>query len=330
MARILLTGGTGFIGSHTAVALAEAGHVPVLLDNFANSEPSVVEAVGAITGASPTLVEADIRDRDTLAAVLRDHKIDAVVHFAGLKAVAQSVADPVAYWDVNVGGMIALLGAMRETGCRRLIFSSSATVYGEPAALPVDETAPTGAINPYGATKLACEQLMENLAASEAGWDLVALRYFNPVGAHPSGSIGEAPRGSPNNLMPILLETVTGRRGPLSIFGDDYDTPDGTAVRDYIHVMDLAEGHVAALEAPGEGFRAFNLGTGRGTSVLELVRAFEQATGVPVPREKAPRRPGDVPVLEAAVGKAERELGWRATRSIAEMCRDAWRFASRN
>jgi len=330
--RVLLTGGCGYIGSHTALALVEAGHEPILFDNFCNSRPEVIDRLASIASRELALVEGDVRDVDAVATALSEHRIDAVVHFAGLKAVAESVADPLAYHLNNVGGMLGLLGAMRRTKVRRIVFSSSATVYGEPQRLPLDETHPTGAINPYGQGKLVCEHLLEDLARADATFRVAILRYFNPVGAHKSGLIGEDPKGIPNNLMPLLTRAATGEMPPLSVFGTDYPTPDGTAVRDYIHVVDLAAGHVAALDRIDEGdnFNVYNLGTGQGTSVLALIEAFEQATGVAVPRRDADRRPGDVAAMYASTDKAARELGWSATYGIADMCADSWRFAKRN
>ena len=266
-----------------------------------------------------------------MRSILVEERIDAVIHFAALKAVADSVADPLSYHANNVGGLITLLEAMDAEDVRTLVFSSSATVYGEPQRLPIDEEHPTRAVNPYGQTKLICENILSDLARADRGWRVSLLRYFNPIGAHPSGLIGEDPTGVPNNLMPLVTRVALGKIDRLQIYGTDYPTPDGTAVRDYIHVVDLAEGHVAALEALGKGetLQLYNLGTGHGTSVMELIAAFEQATGVKVPYVAADRRPGDVAAVYAAAGKAERELGWRATRGLPEMCADSWRFASR-
>lgn len=330
--RILLTGGAGYIGSHTALAVLDAGHEPVLLDNFSNSVPGVVDRLGAIAGRPLTMVKGDVRDLSLLRSVLAQENIDAVIHFAASKAVAESVADPLTYYANNVGGMITLLQAMEAEDVRTIVFSSSATVYGEPQRLPLDESHPTRAINPYGQTKLMCENILSDLVHADRGWQVSILRYFNPVGAHPSGLIGEDPTGVPNNLMPLVTRAAQGRLDRLQIYGTDYPTPDGTAVRDYIHVVDLAEGHVAALEAlkAGEALQLYNLGTGRGTSVSELISAFERATGVTVPHVATGRRPGDVAAMYAAVEKAERELGWRATHGVAEMCSDSWRFAKRN
>ena len=330
--QILLTGGAGYIGSHTALALLDAGHEPILFDDFSNSRPDVVDRLSDLAGRPPTTVRGSISDKELLKSVFASHDIGAVVHFAAKKSVAESVAAPLAYHSNNVGGMLALLEAMDGAGVRTIVFSSSATVYGDPDFLPISEDHPTRAVNPYGQTKLICENILSDLAATDQGWRVSLLRYFNPVGAHPSGLIGEDPQGMPTNLMPIVAAVARGDRPHLDVFGRDYPTADGTAVRDYLHVVDLAEGHVAALNALGGGdpLQVFNLGTGRGTSVLELVAAFEEATGQKIPSVDAERRSGDVAVLYAAVGKAERDLGWRATRRLHDMCADSWRFASRN
>lgn len=329
--RILLTGGAGYIGSHTALAVLDAGHEPILLDNFSNSVPDVVDRLGEIAGRPLTIINGDVRDLALVRSVLTSENIDAVIHFAASKAVAESVADPLTYYANNVGGTLTVLEAMEAEGVRTFVFSSSATVYGEPQRLPIDEGHPTQAVNPYGQTKLMCENVLADLVRADRGWRVSILRYFNPVGAHSSGLIGEDPTGVPNNLMPLITRAALGEIDRLSIYGTDYPTPDGSAVRDYIHVVDLARGHVAALEALGEGepLQLYNLGTGHGTSVLELIGAFEQATGAKVPHVAADRRPGDVAAMYAAVGKAERELGWRATHDVAEMCADSWRFATR-
>lgn len=328
--RILLTGGTGYIGSHTALAVLDAGHVPVLFDNFSNSSPLVAEKLAAIAGQRVECIAGDMRDLALVQSVLAEQRIDAVIHFAALKAVAESVADPLRYHANNVGGTLTLLQAMEAEGVRTIVFSSSATVYGEPQRLPIDEGHPTAPINPYGQTKLACENLLTDLARADRGWRVSLLRYFNPVGAHPSGLIGEDPLGIPNNLMPLVTRAARGRMNRLQVYGTDYPTTDGTAVRDYIHVVDLAVGHVAALEALGRGdpLQLYNLGTGRGTSVMKLVKTFEQVNGVEVPHVLAERRAGDVAQMYADASKAERELNWRATRGLEEMCADSWRFAS--
>ena len=330
--RILLTGGTGYIGSHTALAVLAAGHEPILLDNFSNSQPSVADRLAEVAGRSLTIVAGDVRDLALVRSILSSRKIDAVIHFAGHKAVATSVANPLSYYANNVGGMLSLLEAMDAEAVRTIVFSSSATVYGEAGSLPIAEDHPTQAANPYGRTKLMCENMLSDLARTDGGWRVSILRYFNPVGAHPSGLVGEDPTGVPDNLMPLVTRVARGEIDSLPIFGTDYPTRDRTAVRDYVHVVDLAEGHVAALAALGSGdlLQAYNLGTGRGTSVLELIAAFEQATGAKVPHVAAARRPGDTAALVAAVGKAERDLGWRASRGLADMCADSWRFATRN
>ncbi|MDP9423513.1 MAG: UDP-glucose 4-epimerase GalE [Pseudomonadota bacterium] len=330
--RILLTGGAGFIGSHTALAVLAAGHEAILFDDFSNSSPEVVDRLSELAGRPITAVRGDVRDRDLLKSVFSSYQLDAVIHFAAKKSVAESVADPLSYHHNNVGGMLAVLEAMDAAAVRTIVFSSSATVYGNPDQLPISEEGPTRAVNPYGQTKLICENMLSDLARSDRGWRVSLLRYFNPVGAHPSGLIGEDPLGTPTNLMPILARVALGRSPRLEVFGRDYPTADGTAVRDYIHVVDLAEGHVAALEAlaQGDALQVFNLGTGRGTSVRELIVAFERASGQTIPCADAARRSGDVAELYAAVDKAERELGWRATRGLTDMCADSWRFATRN
>ena len=330
--KVLLTGGTGYIGSHTALAVASVGHEPILLDDFSNSSPEVVDRLSDLAGIPMTAIRGNVADRDVIKSVFAAHQFDAVIHFAAKKSVAESVADPISYYSNNVGGLLALLEGMDHAGVRTIVFSSSATVYGDPDYLPISEDHPTRAVNPYGQTKLICENILSDLTRTVQGWRVSLLRYFNPVGAHPSGLIGEDPQGTPTNLMPIVARVATGDSPHLNIFGRDYPTADGTAVRDYIHVVDLAEGHVAALEALGSGdpLQIFNLGTGRGTSVLEFKAAFEEATGQKIPFVNAERRSGDVAVLYAAIGKAERELGWRATRGLPEMCADSWRFASRN
>ena len=326
----LLTGGLGYIGSHTAAVLAAAGWRVVLLDNLANSSRAVHARLLALTGQDMPLYEVDVRDQAALESILRDHAVDAVVHFAGLKAVGESVAKPLAYFDWNVGGALSLLKAMERCEVRTLVFSSSATVYGVPETLPLGEGHRRQATNPYGRSKLHIEELLEDLAASDGRWRLTALRYFNPVGAHESGALGEDPQGIPNNLMPYIARVAAGMLPRLQVFGDDYETPDGTGVRDYIHVMDLAEGHLAALTHGGTApFRAVNLGTGQGYSVLEMIRAFERASNRPIPFEIAPRRPGDVGACYADPSLAQRELGWAARRGLVEMCASSWAFQSR-
>lgn len=334
MRTVLLTGAAGYIGSHTAVAVTEAGFIPIIVDNFANSSPVAIDRVGTICGRRPLLIEADIRDRAALERVFAGHAIDAVIHFAGLKAVGESVAQPLRYYDNNVAGTLVLLDVMRQFGVRRMVFSSSATVYGVSQTMPLAEDAPLAPINPYGRTKLVIEDILRDVAAAEPDFRMLLLRYFNPVGAHPSGLIGEDPMGIPNNLMPFVAQVAVGRLARLAVFGGDYPTADGTGVRDYIHVMDLARGHVAALtrlmvadEAPPA---AINLGTGRGHSVLEVVRAFERASGRTIPYEIVARRPGDVAACYADVRRARQVLGWQAERGLDAMCEDAWRWQATN
>ncbi len=324
--KLLLTGGTGYIGSHAAVAFAEAGHEVVLYDNLSNSRADVVDRISRIAGQAIPFVQGDLRDTALLTHTLQAHGIEAVVHFAGLKAVGDSVADPVTYYAHNVQGSISLLQAMQAHGIKQLIFSSSATVYGEPQYLPFDEAHPTQPTNPYGRTKLHIEDILRDLCASDPDWRVACLRYFNPVGAHPSGLIGEDPQGVPNNLMPFVAQVASGQRPFLRVFGKDYPTPDGTGVRDYIHVMDLVEGHAAALNFLSEqaGWHAINLGTGQGLSVLQLVTAFEQASGQTIPREFAPRRAGDLASYHATSTKASELLGWQAHRNLADMCASTW------
>ena len=327
---ILLTGGTGYIGSHTAAVLVQAGHEVVLLDNLSNSRRDVVERLRQITGRTLPFVEADVRDRARVAEVLREHGCTAVIHFAGLKAVGESVQEPLAYFDNNVGGTLALLQAMQDARVSTIVFSSSATVYGEPQHLPLDEAHPTSAANPYGRTKLHIEEMLADLCRSDPAWRVACLRYFNPAGAHDSGLIGEDPNGIPNNLMPYIAKVASGELPSLGVFGNDYPTPDGTGVRDYIHVTDLAEGHAAALSflQREAGWHAINLGTGQGYSVLEMLRAFEQACGHSIAYEFKARRPGDVASCYADPAKASAVLGWRASRGIEEMCESAWRWRS--
>jgi UDP-glucose 4-epimerase len=327
--NILLTGGTGYIGSHTAVVLAAAGHRVILYDNLSNSRADVVATLQEITGQSMPFVQADVRDPEKVAATLRNYKVDAIIHFAGCKAVGESVAKPLAYYENNICGATGLLRAMTACNIKTLIFSSSATVYGNPRYLPVDEQHPLGATNPYGRTKLHIEEMLADLAKADPAWRIVSLRYFNPVGAHESGRLGEDPDGLPNNLLPSIARVAAGTLPQLDIFGDDYDTRDGTGVRDFIHVMDLAEGHLSALAHLFEGsdpLRIYNLGTGQGYSVLEMVQAFEAASGRSVPYTFAPRREGDVASCYASADKAAVELNWRAGRTLEEMCASAWKF----
>lgn len=326
---ILVTGGTGFIGSHTCVALAAAGHELLILDNLSNSRDIVVDRLAPLCGKRPLFVQGDVRDAKLLERVFAQHRVSAVIHFAGLKAVGESVEKPLLYYDNNVRGTLELLAAMGKAEVKTLVFSSSATVYGDPASVPIREDFPRSATNPYGRSKLMVEEILADLHRAEPEWRIARLRYFNPAGAHASGTIGEDPRGIPNNLMPFIALVAAGRREFLGVFGDDYPTPDGTGVRDYIHVMDLAEGHVAALrrlgKSPGE-LLTVNLGTGRGYSVLEMVRAFEKASGRPVPYRIMPRRPGDIAQCYADPALAQQLLGWRALHGLADMCADGWRW----
>ncbi len=332
MATILLTGATGYIASHTWLALWQAGFDVVGVDDFRNSSPIVLQRLAELGGRTPVFERADISDATAVAAVLDRHRIDATVHFAALKAVGESAALPLAYYRNNIGGLVTVCEALLARKIGRFVFSSSATVYGQPERLPLDESARVDATNPYGRTKLMGEQILADLGAAEASWQTAFLRYFNPVGAHASGRIGEDPRGTPNNLMPYVSQVAVGRRDKLSVWGDDYDTPDGTGVRDYIHVVDLAEGHVAAVQRLLDHAGSFtvNLGTGRGHSVLEVVAAFAAASGRAIPYEIRPRRPGDVASCWADPTRAQQLLGWRATRDLATMCTDAWRWQSNN
>lgn len=325
---ILVTGGAGFVGSHTCVALLDAGHDVIVLDNLCNSDATVLEKVGRICGRDPVFVEGDIRDLPLLDTLFAEYRVDAVMHFAGLKAVGESVRRPVDYYQNNVGGSLSLLAAMRKAGVRTLVFSSSATVYGDPASVPITEDFPLGATNPYGRTKLMIEDILADVYQAEDGWGMARLRYFNPVGAHESGLIGENPRGTPNNLMPYIAQTAAGLREALPVYGDDYDTPDGTGVRDYIHVVDLASGHVAALDylQKRRELLTINLGTGNGVSVLEMVRAFEATNRCRVPYRIDGRRPGDIARCWADTRLARRLLGWRASRTLEDMCADTWRW----
>lgn len=326
---ILVTGGAGFIGSHTCVALAQAGIPFLILDNFSNSRRSVLERLARITGAAVPCVEGDVRDEALLARVLTEYSVTGVIHFAAFKAVGESVREPLRYYDNNVAGTLTLLRVMQAAGVRSIVFSSSATVYGDPATLPVREDFPLSATNPYGQSKLMMEQMLADVDASEPGlWSIARLRYFNPVGAHESGLIGEDPQDVPNNLAPYVAQVAAGWREALSVYGDDYPTPDGTGVRDYIHVCDVAEGHVAALRYLREhsGLLTVNLGTGRPVSVLEMVRGFERASGQRVPFRIVPRRAGDVASCWADPSLAERLLGWRAERGLDAICTDAWRW----
>jgi len=325
---MLVTGGAGFIGSHTCVALLDAGHEVVVLDNLCNSDESVVRRIGEICNRQPVFIEGDIRDEALLKSLFQDHQVTAVMHFAGLKAVGESMQQPLAYYENNVSGTLTLLNAMQRANVRTMVFSSSATVYGNPASAPITEDFPRSTTNPYGATKLVIEDILADLYQAEPEWRLARLRYFNPVGAHASGLIGENPSGIPNNLMPFIAQTAAGLRDELIIFGDDYDTPDGTGVRDYIHVVDLADGHVAALDylQREAGLLTVNLGTGRGVSVLEMVRAFETANHCKVPYRISDRRPGDIARCWADTRLANQLLGWKARRTLEHMCLDSWRW----
>jgi len=329
---ILVTGGTGYIGSHTVVELLGRGETVLILDNLCNSSLKVLDRIETIAGRQPAFVQADIRDLGAVQAVFRDHDIESVVHFAGLKAVGESVVKPLAYYENNVAGTLNLLHAMTEAGVRQLVFSSSATVYGDPHTVPIREDFPLCATNPYGRTKLMIEDILRDLLVADPEWRIAILRYFNPVGAHASGLIGESPNGIPNNLMPFVSQVAVGQRSELSVFGSDYPTPDGTGVRDYIHVVDLALGHLAALDALARsgGMLTVNLGTGQGYSVLDMVRAFETASGRSVPYRLVDRRPGDIASCYADPALAEAVLGWRATRGIEEMCSDTWRWQAAN
>ena len=332
--RVLVTGGAGYIGSHTVLVLLAEGHDVVVVDNLCNSKASVIGRLEELSGKHVPFHVFDVRDEDKLSQLFADQPVDAVIHFAGLKAVGESVEQPLSYYETNLGSTFALVSAMTRAGVRRLVFSSSATVYGESAPVPMTEDLPTSATNPYGWSKVMQEQILTDVAAATPGFQVALLRYFNPVGAHPSGQIGEDPQGIPNNLMPFVAQVAVGRRERLSVFGGDYETTDGTGERDYIHVVDLAEGHVAALEHlaahPEIGARAWNLGTGHGTSVLEMVKAFEVASGREVPYEITDRRPGDLPVVYADTTRAADELGWRTSRTVEDMCADTWRWQSAN
>ena len=325
--NILVTGGAGYIGSHTCVELLDAGCHVVVVDNFSNSDMAAVDGIRQITGKEFPFYQADLRDEAALDQIFTDHQIDCIIHFAGKKAVGESVAKPVEYYDNNLNSTLNLCKAMQKHGVAKLIFSSSATVYRGDNPMPLTEDAALGPINPYGWSKFMCEQILQDAAAAN-GWSVVLLRYFNPVGAHASGIIGENPRGIPNNLMPFIAQTACGTHKELQIFGDDYDTPDGTGVRDYIHVVDLALGHIKSIDYCNKhtGCGVFNLGTGTGVSVLEMVETFKRVNQVDVPYTIAPRRPGDNATSYADPGKAERVLGFQAVKSVADMCRDSWRF----
>ena len=325
---ILVSGGAGYIGSHTCVLLIEAGYEVLVFDNFSNSSKESLRRVEQIVGQKLPFVEGDIRSEADLEAVFSAHDISAVIHFAGLKAVGESVAEPLRYYDNNINGTLVLLEVMKRHKCKKMVFSSSATVYGDPHTTPITEDFPLGATNPYGKTKLFIEEILRDVSASDKEWSVALLRYFNPVGAHASGTIGEDPNGIPNNLMPFIAQTAVGKRECLSVFGGDYETPDGTGVRDYIHVVDLADGHLKALDYLDDknGTLTVNLGTGNGYSVLEMVKAFEKASGKAVPHKIVPRRPGDIAKCYADPARAKEVLGWEAKKSIQEMCEDSWRW----
>lgn len=337
--NILVTGGAGYIGSHTVIALQNNGHDVVVVDNLSNSSPKSLERVAAITGKAVPFVQCDIRDRDGLEKVFKEHHFDCCIHFAGLKAVGESVQKPWEYYDNNIGGTLTLVDVMRKHGCKNIIFSSSATVYGDPAIIPITESCPKGkCTNPYGQTKSMLEEILTDLHTADLKnkdpnpWNIVLLRYFNPIGAHESGLIGENPNGIPNNLMPYITQVAVGKLSHLNVFGNDYNTHDGTGVRDYIHVVDLADGHVKALKAIERdcGVEIYNLGTGKGYSVLDIVTAFEEANSISIPYVIAPRRAGDIATCYSDPAKAEKELGWKATHTLVDMCKDSWNWQKNN
>lgn len=329
---VLVTGGAGFIGSHTCVELLDAGYEIVVVDNFCNSKPEMIDKIKQITGKDFKFYEADLLDRDKVEQIFKENKIDSVIHFAGLKAVGESVEKPMEYYHNNIGSTLVLCEVMREFGCKNLVFSSSATVYGCPKSVPIKEDFPLSTTNPYGSTKLMIENILRDIYTSDNEWSIALLRYFNPIGAHKSGIIGENPNGIPNNLVPYIAQVAVGMRDHLNVFGDDYDTTDGTGVRDYIHVVDLSLGHIKALEKiSGEtGVKTYNLGTGNGYSVLEILHAYEKACGKTLKYEIVDRRPGDIAMCYADTEKSRTELGWEAKRGIAEMCEDSWRFTEKN
>jgi UDP-glucose 4-epimerase len=326
--RVLLTGGAGYIGTHIAVELAAAGHDIVVVDSLVNSDRRAMERVEQLIGRAVVFYKLDVRDGKKLGRVFQENKIDAVIHLAGLKSVGESIEQPLEYYENNIDATFSLLNEMSKVGLRKLVFSSSATVYGNPKENPLSESSEVGVeiANPYGQTKYMIERILMDVAAADGAWDVCILRYFNPVGAHASGLIGEVPAGVPNNLMPYIAKVAAGELPDVKVFGDDYDTPDGTGVRDYIHVVDLARGHMAALDGERRGVSVYNLATGRGVSVLELIKAYGEAVGRDLPYEIAPRRAGDVAVCYASAEKAARELGWRADKTIDEACRDSWNF----
>lgn len=326
--KILVTGATGYIGSHTCVELLNAGYDVVGIDNFINSKPDVLDKIEIICGKGIQFYEGDVTSADVLQGVFAEHKIDAAIHFAGLKAVGESVAKPLEYYRNNLLSTINLCQVMRENGVKKIIFSSSATVYGTPKSVPICEDFPLSTTNPYGTTKLMCEQILQDAVVADSNWSVCLLRYFNPIGAHASGLIGEEPNGIPNNLMPYIVKVAKGELPNLNVFGDDYPTPDGTGVRDYIHVVDLALGHVKAIDSimNNSGVNIYNLGTGNGYSVLDLVKTFQRVNSIEVPYAIAPRRPGDIAECYADAAKALRELGWKATHTLDDMCRDSWNY----
>ena len=331
--KVLVTGGAGFIGSHTLIELIGKGHDVVIVDNLCNSSQESLRRVEALVGKSLPFYKIDIRDREGMSKVLDEHKCDVCIHFAGLKAVGESVEKPYEYFDNNISGTLVLIDVLRKHGCKNLIFSSSATVYGDPAQIPITEDCPKGkCTNPYGETKSMLEDMFIDIQKADPEWNIVLLRYFNPIGAHESGTIGENPNGIPNNLMPYITQVAVGKRKELGVFGNDYDTHDGTGVRDYIHVVDLAKGHVCAIEAIKRncGLAIYNLGTGNGYSVLDVINAFIKVNGVDVPYSIKPRRPGDIATCYSDPAKAEAELGWKAQFGIEEMCRDSWNFQKNN
>ncbi len=332
MSKILVTGGTGYIGSHAVVELLEAGEEVVIVDNFSNSSPDVLDRLKEITGKKFDFYEVDLLDEEKLEQVFKENNIESVMHFAGLKAVGESVAKPIEYYHNNITGTLILLKLMKKYNCKRIVFSSSATVYGNPAELPITEDFPLSTTNPYGSTKLMIEQILQDVNVSDEKFSVAILRYFNPIGAHKSGLIGERPNGIPNNVMPYIVGVAKGKYPELTVFGNDYPTPDGTGVRDYIHVVDLAKGHLKALDRIRKeaGVKIYNLGTGNGYSVLELVQNFEKMNNIKVNYKIGPRRPGDIPACYANASKAEKELGWKAEKKIEEMCKDTWNFAQKN
>lgn len=331
--KILVTGGAGYIGSHTVIELQNAGHTPIILDNLYNASEKVLDRIGNITGKKPPFYNVDIRDREGLEKVFDTEKPEAVIHFAGLKAVGESVHKPWEYYDNNITGTLTLVDVMRKHNCKNIIFSSSATVYGDPAFVPITEECPKGqCTNPYGWTKSMLEQVLTDIQFADKDWNVILLRYFNPIGAHKSGTMGENPNGIPNNLMPYITQVAVGKLEKLHVFGNDYDTPDGTGVRDYIHVVDLAKGHVCALKkfAPGSGLSIYNLGTGIGYSVLDIVKNFEDANGITIPYVIDKRREGDIATCYCSAAKAEKDLGWKAQYNMHDMCEDSWRWQKNN